>query len=154
MEDKIIKSAIVAIVFFLLAKFIPKLLFLPKNHQTSKAKTVVDFLKQAISMIIYFGAVLIILNIFGVDMTPYLLSSSIVGFAVGFGAQSFFKDIIAGIYLLLEPEFKINRLITIDKYTGVVKRITLKSTYLESDNGDLYIIPNGEIKIVQVKKNA
>ena len=95
-----------------------------------------------------------ILNLFEVDVTPYLLSSSIVGFAIGFGAQSFFKDIIAGIYLLLEPEFKINRFITIDKYAGTVKKVTLKSTYLETEKGDLYIIPNGEIKIIQVKKSA
>ncbi len=154
MEDKILKLLIILVSSYVVAKIAPKFILLPKSRQTSKAKTVVDFLRQAVTVIIYFLGIMAILNLFEVDITPYLLSSSIVGFAVGFGAQSFFKDIIAGIYLLLEPEFKINRFITIDKYAGTVKKVTLKSTYLEASNGDLYIIPNGEIKIIQVKKSA
>jgi len=154
MEDKILKAVIVFAGSFVLARVLPKFISLPKSRQSSKAKTVIDFLRQGVRVLIYFLALMAILNMFGVDMTPYLLSSSIVGFAVGFGAQSFFKDIIAGVYLLMEPEFKINRQISIDKYSGTVKRITLKSTYLEDNNGDVYIIPNGEIKTITVKKRA
>ena len=154
MEDKILKAVIVFAGSFVLARVLPKFINLPKSRQSSKAKTVIDFLRQGVRVLIYFLALMAILNMFGVDMTPYLLSSSIVGFAVGFGAQSFFKDIIAGVYLLMEPEFKINRQISIDKYSGTVKRITLKSTYLEDNNGDVYIIPNGEIKTITVKKRA
>ncbi|OGK66268.1 hypothetical protein A2313_01170 [Candidatus Roizmanbacteria bacterium RIFOXYB2_FULL_41_10] len=154
MEDKILKLLIILVSSYVIAKIAPKFILLPKSRQTSKAKTVIDFLRQAVAVVVYFLAAMAILNLFEVDVTPYLLSSSIVGFAIGFGAQSFFKDIIAGIYLLLEPEFKINRFITIDKYAGTVKKVTLKSTYLETEKGDLYIIPNGEIKIIQVKKSA
>lgn len=152
MEDKILKAVIVFAGSYVLAKVLPKFINLPKSRQSSKAKTVIDFLRQGVRVLIYFLALMAILNMFGVDMTPYLLSSSIVGFAVGFGAQSFFKDIIAGVYLLMEPEFKINRQISIDKYSGTVKRISLKSTYLEDESGNLYIIPNGEIKTITVKK--
>jgi moderate conductance mechanosensitive channel len=154
MEDKILKSAVVTVVSFVLVKFVPKLIQLPKSRQTSKGQTVTQFLQQAVTVIIYLLAVLVILNMFGVDVTPYLLSSSIIGFAVGFGAQSFFKDIIAGINLLLEPEFKINSVIVTNNYTGTIKKITLKNTYLEDKDGNLYIIPNGEIKTIQVKKSA
>jgi len=154
MEDKIIKSVVILLGSFVLAKILPKFIRLPEKRQTSKVKTVIGFLKQAVSVVIYVLALLAVLGTFGVDITPYLLSSSIIGFAVGFGAQSFFKDIISGIYLLLEPEFKINKVITINKYSGKVKKVTLKSTYLENKNGDLYIIPNGEIKTIEVKKTS
>lgn len=152
MEDKILKSVIVIAVSFILTKITPKLIRLPESSLTSKRRTVIYFLRQAAVVLITFLAILAILDTFGVNLTPYLLSSSIVGFAIGFGAQSFFKDIIAGIYLLMEPEFKINRVITVDKFTGTVKKVNLKSTYLEDKNGDLYIIPNGEIKTIFVKR--
>lgn len=154
MQDEILKALLILVGSFILAKILPKFITLPQSQQSSKAKTVIGFLRQALRVIIYFLAIMVTLNIFGVDMTPYLLSSSIIGFAVGFGAQSFFKDIIAGIYLLMEPEFKINRQITIDKFSGNVKRVSLKSTYLEDKNGNLYIIPNGEIKTVIIKKTV
>ena len=65
---------------------------------------------------------------------------------------SLIKDIIAGFYLLLEPHFKIGRTIEVNKCKGEIKKITLKNTYLQTKNEDLYIIPNGEIKTVLVKK--
>lgn len=151
MTTQIVKSALILLLSFVLVKLIPRFVKIPQKQQTAKNSTVIDFLRQGVKVVIYFLAILSILNTFGIDMTPYLLSSSIIGFAVGFGAQSFFKDIVSGIYLLFEPEFKLNRNITIGKYSGKIRKITLKSTYLETKNHDLYIIPNGEIKTILVK---
>jgi len=150
----ILKSALILIVSIILAKYLPKLIRLPESKDNSRTKTVIGFLRQTLSITIYFLGLLSILKLYQVDITPYLLSSSIVGFAIGFGAQSFFKDVISGIYLLTESEFKINRQIEIGAFAGRLKKVTIKSTYLEKKNGDLYIIPNGEIKTILVKKNS
>ena len=152
MEDKILKSALILVLSFLVAKIGPKIIRIPESRQTDKSRAVIEFMRQVVTLIVYFLGLMAVLRIFEIDITPYLLSSSIVGFAVGFGAQSFFKDVIAGVYLLTEPEFRINRHIEIGTYKGRLKKLTIKSTYLEDKNGDLYIIPNGEIKAIFVKK--
>lgn len=151
MEAKILKSAFILIGSLFLSKIVPKLVRLPKKQQSKKTETISAFIKQALTITIYFLAVLAILSMFGVDVTPYLLSSSIIGFAIGFGAQSLIKDIISGVYLLMEPSFKIGKHIQINSYEGELKKITLKNTYIESKNHELYIIPNGEIKTIVIK---
>ena len=152
MEEKILKSVLILLISFIISKIVPKFIRLPKGRQTGKSEIILDFFKQVITIIIYFLAFLAIFKMFNIDVTPYLLSSSIIGFAAGFGAQSLIKDIIAGFYLLLEPHFKIGRTIEVNKCKGEIKKITLKNTYLQTKNEDLYIIPNGEIKTVLVKK--
>ncbi len=151
MEVKILKSVLIVIGSFFLSKALPKLIRIPKKQQTKKAQTIATFIKQAFTVIVYFLALLTILSIFEVDVTPYLLSSSIIGFTVGFGAQSIIKDILSGFYLLLEPNFKIGKHIQINSYQGELKKITLKNIYIEGKNNELYIIPNGEIKTIVIK---
>ena len=151
MEDKILKALFILLGSLVLSQIIPRLVALPMHNLPSRHRTIIGFVKQVVTVLIYFLGGLAILSLFGIDMTPYLLSSSIIGFAIAFGSQSFFKDVIAGINLLFESQVKIGKIIQIGEYTGELKRITLKNTYLESSNGDLYIIPNGEIKTVVVK---
>lgn len=151
MEDKILKTLFILLGSLVLSQIIPRLIALPLRNLPSRHRTILGFTKQIVTVLIYFLGGLAILSLFGIDMMPYLLSSSIIGFAIAFGSQSFFKDVIAGINLLFESHVKIGKIIKIGDYTGELKRITLKSTYLESSNGDLYIIPNGEIKILIVK---
>jgi small conductance mechanosensitive channel len=89
---------------------------------------------------------------FGVNIAPFLLSSSIIGFAVGFGAQSLIKDMLAGVSLLLEPEFRIGSLVEINKEIGEVKKVSLKNTYLLTKKNELVIIPNGLITVIKILK--
>jgi moderate conductance mechanosensitive channel len=149
MEEKMIKAVIIFIGSVVLSRIVPKLIRFPESKGL-KAKTIADFLKNGVVIIIFGLAGFSILSTFGVDMTPYLLSSSIIGFAVGFGAQSLIKDIIAGVYLLLEPEFRIGKQIEIGSYVGEIKKVTLKNTYLKDTSGGIYIIPNGEIKVIHI----
>lgn len=151
MEDKIIKSAVILFVSLIVSRYLPKLIHIPSRIATDKAKTIIHFVKQVLTVVILFFAVLIILNIYGVDMTPYLLSSSIVGFAIAFGAQNYIKDIIAGINLIFEPRIHVGKHVVIDKADGILRKVNLKNIYIETKEGDLFIIPNGEIKTIQIK---
>lgn len=150
MEDKILKTVFILLCSVVLGQLIPRLIALPTKTLPGRHKAVIGFIKQIATVLIYFLGGLIILSLFGIDMTPYLLSSSIVGFAVAFGSQSFIKDLIAGVNLLMESHIKIGKTVQIGDYTGELKKITLKNTYLESA-GDLYIIPNGEVKTVIIR---
>jgi len=152
MEEKILKAVFILLGSLALTQLIPRILSLPAKNLPSRHRTIVDFAKQIITLIIYFLGVLIILSIFGIDMTPYLLSSSIIGFAVAFGAQNIIRDMIAGMYLLLEPSFKIGKTVRIGDYVGELKKVTLKNVYLRNEKGDTIIIPNGEIKTIVIKE--
>lgn len=152
METKILKSVFILALSFISSKILSRFIKLPAKRVNSKTKTIISFFKNGITVIICVLAVFVILSSWGIDVTPYLLSSSIIGFAVGFGAQGLIKDIISGIYLLLEPEFKLGRDIKVGNFSGKLKRVSLKNIYIEAENGDLYIIPNGEVKTIVVKK--
>jgi len=131
---------------------VSKFFRIPKSSLTDKRKTILIFIKQVINVAIYFLGVLYILDMFGVNIAPFLLSSSIIGFAVGFGAQSLIKDMLAGVSLLLEPEFRIGSLVEINKEIGEVKKVSLKNTYLLTKKNELVIIPNGLITVIKILK--
>lgn len=152
MELKIIKSVFILLISFFLTIVVSKFFRIPKSSLTDKRKTILIFIKQVINVAIYFLGVLYILDMFGVNIAPFLLSSSIIGFAVGFGAQSLIKDMLAGVSLLLEPEFRIGSLVEINKEIGEVKKVSLKNTYLLTKKNELVIIPNGLITVIKILK--
>lgn len=82
------------------------------------------------------------------NLKPILAAAGIGGLAVGFAAQSLIKDVISGAFLVFENQYSVGDNITLDNMTGVVEELQLRVTRFRNGNGDLYIIPNGEIKKV------
>jgi small conductance mechanosensitive channel len=97
--------------------------------------------------VIYIGAIIISLSDI-LDLKAVLAAAGVGGVAIGLGAQSLIKDTISGFFILLEDQFAVGDLITIDTMTGTVDRMELRVTRLKNYTGDMYIIPNGEIKRV------
>src|SRR5215470_15077590 len=86
----------------------------------------------------------------GFNIGPILASEGIVGLAVGFGAQSLVKDVISGFFVLLEDQFSIGDVVKIGDFTGVVERMTLRATVLRNLEGQVHVVPNGNIQTVTV----
>jgi small-conductance mechanosensitive channel len=86
----------------------------------------------------------------GFNIGPILASAGIVGLAVGFGAQSLVKDVISGFFILFEDQFSIGDVVKIGEFTGVVERMTLRATVLRNLEGQVYVVPNGNIQNVIV----
>lgn len=82
------------------------------------------------------------------ELGTVLTAAGIGGVAVGLGAQSLIKDIISGFFILIENQYGVGDMVTIGDMTGTVEDIEIRLTRLRNYNGDLYIIPNGEIKVV------
>ena len=111
-----------------------------------RAKTLRSILRSITTYTLNIFALLYIVTVF---VGPLGLTlTSIGGVALGFGAQSFVKDIIAGIFILMEDKFKIGEYITIGSHQGTVEDIGLRTTVLRDFNGDMHIIPNGNIQEV------
>ncbi len=86
----------------------------------------------------------------GFDIGPILASAGIAGLAVGFGAQSLVKDVISGFFILFEDQYGVGDVIKIGDLSGVVERMTLRVTVLRNLEGQVHVIPNGNIHTVTV----
>jgi moderate conductance mechanosensitive channel len=86
----------------------------------------------------------------GFDIGPILASAGIAGLAVGFGAQSLVKDVISGFFILFEDQFGVGDVVKIGDFSGVVEQMTLRSTVLRNLEGQVYVVPNGNIQHVTV----
>jgi len=77
-----------------------------------------------------------------------LAAAGLGGLALGFGAQNLVKDVISGFFILFEDQYAVGDYVSIGPATGNVEDIGLRITKIRAFNGDLHIIPNGEIKTV------
>lgn len=113
------------------------------SMDNQKAKTIGEVLKSILKYMTYFiGGALIISDYFsGVSIAL----ASVGGVALGFGAQSLVKDIINGFFILFEDQYGVGDYITIDKFSGVVETIGIRTTAIRDVSGDLHLIPNGSI---------
>ena len=82
---------------------------------------------------------------FNVDLAPLIAGAGIAGVALGFGAQSLVKDCITGLFMLIEDQYGIGDDVDLGEATGIVDRITLRTTVLRGPDGTLWHVPNGEV---------
>jgi len=113
-----------------------------------RAKTISNVLHSAGSVLIGATAVVMVLQEVGVPVAPLLASVGVVGLALGLGAQTLVKDTISGLFILIENQYMVEDVIEVNGVIGNVEEMTLRATTLRDVAGTLYIIPNGEIRIV------
>jgi small-conductance mechanosensitive channel len=106
-------------------------------------------LRSISKTILIFIVALTIISQLGYQV-PALTSAGIVGLAVGFGAQSLVKDVISGFFILFEDQFGVGDVVKIGDFTGVVERMTLRATVLRNLEGQVHVVPNGNIQYVTV----
>lgn len=82
---------------------------------------------------------------FGLDLTPLLAGASVMGVAIGFGAQSLIKDFLSGLFIILENQYRVGDIVNLDGSDGRVEQITIRSTVVRDNDGSVHYIPNGAI---------
>ena len=87
------------------------------------------------------------LAVWGVPIAPIIASLSVVGIAIGFGAQDFVKDVIAGLFVLIEDQYSIGDVVELAGVSGTVVEIRLRTTVLRGLDGSVYHIPNGAVRV-------
>ena len=108
--------------------------------------TIMPLVRGTGQVIIAVLAILAVLGQIGVNVTPLLAGAGIVGVAVGFGAQTLVRDIISGVFFLIDDAFRKGEYIDIGSVTGTVEAISIRSMQLRHHNGPLHTIPFGEIR--------
>lgn len=125
-----------------------------KKHGADGKRTVhqVETLKSLVTSIfnyiMYFAIITSVLSVFGVNVTSLLAVAGVGGIAISFGAQTLVKDIISGMFIWLEGNIAVGDVVTVNGLSGVVENIAIRATTLRDYNGNIYVIPNGDIRTV------
>lgn len=117
--------------------------------QAGKVDTVRSLLISVVRVLIIFISSMMILDLFGVNTTSVLATAGVGGVALAFGAQSLVKDVIAGIFILMEDQYAVGDMVTVAGVTGVVVSVGFRVTKLQDYQGNIHYIPNGAIGQVQ-----
>jgi len=99
------------------------------------------------AVLIIVAAAFMILAEIGINITPVVAGFGIAGIAIGFGAQSVVKDLIAGLFILLENQYSVGDVVRIADISGLVEEINLRRTILRDLDGVVHVVPNGEIRV-------
>jgi len=98
--------------------------------------------------IMYFILLTVVLGIFGVNVTSMIAVAGVGGIAIGFGAQTLVKDVISGIFLWMEGNITVGDIVEVNSLSGEVESIAIRTTTIRNYSGNLYVIPNGDIRTV------
>jgi small conductance mechanosensitive channel len=118
------------------------------HDQRRRAVTLAKIFRSTGLVVIVIVGGLLVLEEFSIDITPLLAGASVVGLAIGLGAQTLVRDVIGGLFVLIEDQYHIGDTIRVAGVSGVVEYISLRVTHLRDADGTLHLVPNGEMRIV------
>jgi moderate conductance mechanosensitive channel len=116
--------------------------------QSSRARTLLPLVRNALFVVICIMAGLTILSELGVDIAPLLAGAGVVGLAIGFGAQTLVKDVITGALILFEDTVNVGDGVTINGISGGVEAISIRTIRIRDGDGTLHTIPFGQVGAV------
>ncbi len=112
----------------------------------SRVRTLLPLLRRFLQITIAVMVAMIVLSSLGVDIGPLIAGAGVVGLAIGFGAQTLVRDIVSGVFFLVDDAFRAGEYIDIGDVKGTVEKITVRSLVLRHHRGPLHTVPFGEIK--------
>jgi len=119
----------------------------PEVEVQKRGKTISNVVRNTLGILIILLVLITILPEVGVNIGPLLASLGILGLAVGFGAQSLVKDVINGLFILVENQYGIGDVVRVAGIAGLVEEVNLRRTILRDLDGIVHYIPNSEINI-------
>jgi small conductance mechanosensitive channel len=119
------------------------------QKRSAQLRTMASILRATAYFFIIFFFLLQVLPIFNIDLKPLLASAGVIGLGISFGAQSIFKDMLTGIFILIEDQYNVGDMVKIAGLQGTVEDMTLRVTTLRDGDGTLNIIPNSQVATVQ-----
>ena len=115
------------------------------ESERQREDTLIRIFNGAFEVILFLVAGLMILEELGVAIGPILAGAGIVGLAFGFGGQYLIRDLITGLFLIIENQYRIGDVVSFDKTSGLVEDITLRMTTLRDLDGTVHFVPHGSI---------
>ena len=147
-ENKLIKSAAIlvlaVIINYIFRLAINAFVSRVENHNPENApkmNTLFSIMRTSVMILIYFTAAVFIFQIlFDTDAATIVTATGVVGVVIGFGAQSIVKDSISGFFILLENQYSVDDLVTVEDFTGYVESVTIRTTVSVSSFSSALIV--------------
>jgi moderate conductance mechanosensitive channel len=120
-----------------------------QDPQQARLRTLLPIFQNILLATIIIMTVLMVLSSIGIEIGPLIAGAGVVGVAIGFGAQTLVKDVISGVFYLLDDAFRVGEYIQSGSYKGTVEAFSLRSVKLRHHRGYLFTVPFGELGAVQ-----
>jgi len=117
----------------------------PIARQKERAKTTGTVLTSTLNAVIWVIALGMVLGEFGLNLGPLIASAGVIGIAFGLGAQTIVRDVLAGLFMLIEDQYGVGDRIEVLEISGKVERVGLRITTVRDEAGTLWYLRNGEI---------
>jgi len=118
------------------------------KRQAERARTTGSVLTSILKAGIWIIAIAMILGEFGFNLGPVIASAGVIGVAIGLGAQTLVRDILSGIFMLIEDQYGVGDQISTLEIEGVVEKVGLRITTIRDKKGVLWYVRNGEILVI------
>ncbi len=146
---------VAAVIFWELAssaidRYLAKLASNPRDRdRTTRMRTLLPLLQKTILVTLVVVVVLIVMSELGVNIGPLLAGAGVIGLAIGFGAQTLVKDVITGVFNLIEDTIAIGDVVSAGGHTGVVEDLSIRSVVLRDYSGVVHTVPFSSVTTVQ-----
>jgi moderate conductance mechanosensitive channel len=122
--------------------------FLTKEAEKKREDTLIRIVTVSFGALVWLTALLMTLQEVGIAIGPFLAAAGVAGLAFGFGGQYLIRDLISGLFIIMENQYRIGDVVCFDGTCGLVEDITMRMTTLRDLDGTVYHVPHGEIKRV------
>ena len=112
----------------------------------ARMATLLPLLRVVLLVMLMTMVLMSILSSLGVNIAPILAGASVMGIAIGFGAQSLVKDVVSGIFFLIDDAFRVGEYVEIGELRGTVEKISIRSLQIRHHRGAVHTLPFGELK--------
>ena len=120
-----------------------------KVEPSMRERTLLPLARKFLVVVLVVMTAMLILSAIGVNIGPLLAGAGVIGLAIGFGAQTLVRDIITGVFLLLDDAFRVGEYISSGTYKGTVEEIGIRAVKLRHHRGPLYTVPFSELRGIQ-----
>jgi len=117
--------------------------------RSARARTLLPLLRNAALILIIVMVSMIVLSEIGLDIAPLLAGAGVVGLAIGFGAQTLVKDVITGLFILIEDTINVGDVVQVDQRTGTVESISIRSIRIRDVEGAVHTVPFSAVSTVK-----
>ncbi len=118
------------------------------EERAARLQTLQGLSKSVVGYVLFFVLGVLLLGAVGIPILPFITSASVIGIAVGLGAQKLFKDVISGFFIVVDNLYTVGETITVGAITGEVQELGMRVTRLLDTNGRTHLLSNGDIGTV------
>lgn len=117
--------------------------------RSQRARTLLPLLRNVFSVVLAVVVTMTVLSELGLNIAPLLAGAGVVGLAVGFGAQTLVKDVITGVFILLEDSISAGDVIEVAGHSGVVESVTIRTIRLRDVSGTIHTVPFSDVSSIK-----